>query len=296
MDNYLLGIIKNTTEFIENNLFEDLSLDDISDNVNISKFHLLRIWKGATSTGLMEYVRRRRIALSLRDLINEYYTIDYISSKYAFSCERTYNRAFKEEFAVTPNKWRRDPIPLKILDRFNADFMNCAGNGLVFFRSISVLPAFSVAGLEYDVSIEENMKNQIANRYGVDFFYNHRLRVVNPIEKDVYIGITVIPKPFDGYTKYLPSLQVNLNSIIPPDMKLKRITPYKYGVFTYMGNHRPEEISSLTLKEIWKYIEETWMPTVEFNLTEQFHFEYINYAKCNKSYCECELYYPMNGL
>lgn len=127
-----------------------------------------------------------------------------------FSCERTYNRAFKEEFNVTPNKWRRNPIPLKILDRFNADFMNCAGNGLIFLRSISVLPTVSIAGLEYEIN--------------------------------------------------------------------------------------EEEISSLTLKEIWNYVEETWMPTVEFHLTEQLHFEYINYAKCNKSYCECDLYYPINEI
>lgn len=296
MDNYLLDIIKNTTEFIENNLFEDLSLDDISENVSISKFHLLRIWKGATSTGLMEYVRRRRLALSLSDLINNHNSIDYISSKYVFSCERTYNRAFKEEFNVTPNRWRRNPIPLKILDRFNADFMNCAGNGLIFFRSISVLPTISIAGLEYEINVEENIKKQIANQYGVDFFYNHRLRVINPVQKDVYIGLTVIPEHFTGFTKYQPSIQFDLNSIIPPDMKQKQITPHKYGVFTYMGNHRPEEISSLTLKEIWNYVEETWMPTVEFHLTEQFHFEYINYAKCNKSYCECDLYYPINGI
>jgi AraC family transcriptional regulator len=53
MDNYLLEIINSTTEYIESNILEPLNLDNISENVNISKFHLLRIWKGATSTGLM---------------------------------------------------------------------------------------------------------------------------------------------------------------------------------------------------------------------------------------------------
>jgi AraC family transcriptional regulator len=107
MDNYLLEIIKNTTEYIEGNILEPLNLDNISENVNISKFHLLRIWKGATSTGLMEYVRRRRIALSLGDLLNHQSSIEFISSKYSFGCERTYNRVFKEEYSITPAKWRR---------------------------------------------------------------------------------------------------------------------------------------------------------------------------------------------
>ena len=296
MDNYLLEIIKNTTEYIEDNILEPLTLDDISENVNISKFHLLRIWKGATSTGLMEYVRRRRIALSLGDLIHHQSSIEFISSKYSFGCERTYNRVFKEEFNTTPAKWRRNPCPLQILDRFNADFMNCSGEGLVFFRSITVFPAFSIAGHEYKVDIEENMKTQIANKHGFDFFYNHRLRVFNPIEKDVYIGFTTVPDKLESFTYYQPSIQICENSIVPPDMKVKHVHPHKYGVFTYMGLHRPEEISSKYLSDIWDHVFNIWMPTVQFDLREKFRFEYINYGKCNKQYCECDLYYPISSL
>jgi AraC family transcriptional regulator len=296
MDNNLLEIIKNTTEYIENHLLEDINLDSISENVNMSKFHLLRIWKGATLTGLMEYVRRRRIALSLGDLIHADSNIEYISCKYSFGSERTYNRVFKEEYDTTPAKWRRNPAPVKILDSFNADFMNVAGEGLIFFRSISVLPALTIAGIEYKVDILDNHTNQTANRLGVNFFYNHRPEVINPVEKDIYIGFTTIPKDFGNYTLYQPSVQINQNSILAADMKIKRVLPHKYGVFTYMAPHRPEEITSKSLGSIWKYIEEVWRPTIMFDLKEDFRFEYINYAKCNKHYCECDLYYPICGL
>jgi AraC family transcriptional regulator len=296
MDNYLLEIINNTTEYIESNLLEPLNLDNISENVNISKFHLLRIWKGATCTGLMEYVRRRRIAQSLGDLIHDHNSIDFISSKYSFGCERTYNRAFKEEFSITPAKWRKNPCSLEILDRFNADFMNSTGEGLVFLRSINVLPNFSIAGPEYIIDIEENMRSQIAAKYGRDFFYNHRMRIFNPVNKDIYIGFTTVPDNSSSYTLYKPSIEVNELSIIPEDMSVKYVTPHKYGVFTYMGPHSPEELSSETLSEIWKYIFNTWMPTIQFNLKETFRFEHINFAKCSKQYCECDLYFPISFL
>ncbi len=39
MDNYLLEIINKTTEYIEANILEPLNLDNISENVNISKFN-----------------------------------------------------------------------------------------------------------------------------------------------------------------------------------------------------------------------------------------------------------------
>ncbi len=296
MDNYLLDIIKKTTEYIESNIYEDLNLDNISENVNLSKFHLLRIWKGATATGLMEYVRKRRIALSLGDLINAHNSIEFISNKYCFGWERTYNRVFKDEYDTTPAKWRRNPSPLKILDRFNAEFMNCAGEGLIFFRSISVLPAFTIAGIEHQVDIEENIRDQVANKIGLEFFYTHRHEIMNPADKDTYIGYTSIPDHYTGYTFYLPSLKVDSNSIIKPGFKVKTVPAHKYGVFTYMGPHRPEDISSKTLESIWRYVHDIWMPTVQFHLKENFHFEYINYSRCNKHYCECDLYYPISIL
>lgn len=119
MDNYLLDIIKNTTEYIETNILTDLNLDIISENVNVSKYHLLRIWKNATSYGLMEYVRKRRIALTLTELTETNTSIEFISYKYKFGCEHTYIRIFKEEFHTTPSKWRKNPVPLSTLDKFN---------------------------------------------------------------------------------------------------------------------------------------------------------------------------------
>lgn len=296
MEHYLLKILKDTTDYIERHLCDELTLDTISGNVNISKFHLLRIWKGATETGLMEYVRRRRIATSLGDLLGPLNTIDFIADKYGFGSERTFNRIFKEEFNTTPAKWRKNPVALNILDRFNADFMSHAGEGLMFLKSVTVLPAFSIAGITYEVNIEDNIRNQTANRLGVEFFYQHRPKVLNPVGKDVYYGYTTVPKVDLPYTYYQPSIQVDSSSIIPPGMTVKRIPAHKYGVFTYMGLHRPEEISSKNLQELWSFIYTKWMPTIEFRLKENFRFEYINYARCSKQYCECDLYFPIEGL
>lgn len=296
MERHLLDTIHQTTDYIENHLLEPLTLDSISRQVNISKFHLLRIWKGATSTGLMEYVRRRRIACSLGDLLQKRTTIDGIAAKYSFGSDRSFNRLFKEEFGQTPAKWRRQPTELPILDRFNADFLNRAGEGIIFFRSITVLPAFTIAGLEHTVDAADNAATLQANLLGNQFFYGHRERIIQPLERNVYIGYTTVPVPYTGTTFYQPSLLTGPASIVPPDMKLKHIKPHKYGVFTYIGPHRPEEISAATLGEIWRQVFMVWMPTVQIDLKQPFSFERIDYARCSKFYCECDLFYPIVAL
>lgn len=296
MEHYLLQILKDTTQYIEQNLCQELTLDCISENVNITKFHLLRIWKGATGTGLMEYVRRRRISASLADLLSPLNKIEFIADKYGFGSERTFNRIFKEEFNTTPAKWRKNPVALNILDKFNADFMDCAGEGLMFLKAVKVLPNFSIAGITYKIDKEDNWINRTANKLAVEFFYQHRPRVLNPVEKDVYYGYTSVPKENLPYTHYQPSIQVNSYSIVPPGMSVRHIPAHKYGVFTYMGLHRPEEISPENLQELWEFVYSKWMPTMEFRLNENFKFEYVNYARCSKQYCECDLYFPIEWL
>lgn len=296
MDNHLLEILKNTTEYVETNLLEELNLDDISSHVNISKFHLLRIWKGATATGLMEYVRRRRITSSLSDLIHSEHSMDYIASKYSFGSDRAYNRVFKDEYGITPAKWRKNPTQLDILDRFNTNFINCAGESLIYFRAIVAQPHFSIAGPEYKVDIQDNRDNQTSNKLGLDFFHNYRTKIINPVEKNIYIGYTAIPVPAQSYTYYQPAIQIDNNSIVTSDMKIRHVKPHKYGVFTYIGPHPADEISSKTLADIWQFIYDTWMPTVQFDLQEVFHYEHIDLSKCSKQYCECDLYYPISTL
>ena len=296
MEHFLFQILKDTTDYIESHLYDELTLDTISANVNLSKFHLLRIWKGAAGTGLMEYVRRRRIACSLADLLNPRKNIDAIAAEIGFGSDRTYNRLFKEEFQTTPARWRRHPTALSILDRFNADFLHRAGDGLVFLKSVTVLPSFVLAGIPSEVTVEDDRQNQTANRLAIEFFYQKRPNVINPVGKNVFFGFTTFAYPGAPRMIYQPSVQVNSGSIVPPGMAVRRIPSHKYGVFTYMGLHRPEEISSRRLQSLLELIETQWMPTVEFHLRENFRFERIDYARCSKHYCECDLYFPMERL
>lgn len=294
MDNYLLAVIKQTTGYIEARLLEELNLDRISENINISKFHLLRIWKGATSTGIMEYVRRRRLALSLGDLLNTQHTVEFIADRCLFGSERAYSRAFKEEFGVTPAKWRRDPVRLDILDRFNADFINLAGEGIIFYRSVSVVPALKLAGFEYRISRGIYDSDFDPGIIGSGFFRNESPGIINPVNGNVYYGLTENLSGSEAV--YMPSVRIGEDSVIPEGMIIKCLASYKYGVFTYMGSHSPEELSAERLTGLRDFIERKWIPTISQRTGINFSFEYIDYSKCSRQYCQCDLYYPISGL
>jgi AraC family transcriptional regulator len=290
MESHLLEILERTTSYLEARIREPVNLDAVSWNVSVSKFHLLRIWKGATSTGIIEYVRRRRLALSLSELLSRSHTMDFISSMYSFGSERAYNRAFKEEFGMTPTRWRRNPCPLDILERFNVQYLSKSGVGLLGILATRALPAFTVAGVE----IRGIGDALTPIRPGLRFFYEQRRMIANPIQRDVYYGIRIGRN--EGSDAYLASIQIGPDSIVPPELKSLSIGPFTYAIFRYMGPHDPREIDTPELGALWSHVHTAWKPTVRSDTPAGFAFERIDFSRCSRQYCECDLYYPIRGL
>jgi AraC family transcriptional regulator len=290
MQRHLLEIVERTTTYLEGKMREPVDLDHVSRDVNVSKFHLLRIWKGATSTGIMEYVRRRRLALSLSDLLGHSHTVDYVASIYAFGSERAFNRAFKDEFGITPARWRRSPCALDILERFNAEYLARSGEGLIGVQATRALPALWLAGEE----IRGRPDTPTPIREGLGFFYRKRKRIVNPIQRDVYLGL--IGQAARGPRAYLACIQVGPDSIVPPELVTRAIGPFSYAVFRYMGPHDPRDIDPHRLGALWDHVYRTWRPTVPTATASDFSFERIDFGRCSRQYCECDLYYPIRGL
>ena len=65
-NNFIMQII----DFIEDNLYNDFSLDNLEKNFGISKSFLLKAFHAITTITIFEYVRNRRLYLAALDLIN----------------------------------------------------------------------------------------------------------------------------------------------------------------------------------------------------------------------------------
>jgi len=147
-----------------------VTLDDISSRVFLSKYHLDRVFKAATGKSVMEYVRARRLAASLDDLLHTGTRVMDIAGKYGFGYETSYIRAFKREFGVSPTRFRKQPLALKITSKITESSLHSILGGLVF-RPFSVFrPAFRLAGILTRLSIDESRFDHAAANLAKDFF------------------------------------------------------------------------------------------------------------------------------
>jgi len=96
--------INSIIEYIDNNLNNDLSLNFLSNNFYISKYHLLREFSKYTNSTLHQYILQKRLSLS-KKLIDNGQTLDMVYRKCGFESYSTFSNAFKKKYGITPKKY-----------------------------------------------------------------------------------------------------------------------------------------------------------------------------------------------
>ena len=87
--------------FIDEHITENLSLDEISLNIGISKYHFIRVFKQAFGVSPYQYQKRIRLDRAKLD-ITQGISILKTAIKYGFSDVPTFSKAFKQQFNLTP--------------------------------------------------------------------------------------------------------------------------------------------------------------------------------------------------
>ena len=85
---------------------DDISLEKMSKEINISKEHIMRIFRECFHTNFRAYVNRLRIYKAKNLLKNTDYSITEISSEVGFNTIRTFNRVFFSFTGQTPSEYR----------------------------------------------------------------------------------------------------------------------------------------------------------------------------------------------
>ena len=99
--------------FIEENIADDISIDQVADIACCSTFHFQRIFSFITNISISEYIRRRKMTLAASDVLEDKMKIIDISLKYGYSSPTAFNRAFKSIHNVAPSQARNKGIVLK---------------------------------------------------------------------------------------------------------------------------------------------------------------------------------------
>jgi AraC family transcriptional regulator len=94
-------------DYIGQHIDEELSLESLSDNFSISKFHFHRLFTAFTGLSLQQYIKWLRLKRAAHQLIaNKDQSIINIAINAGFESHEAFTRAFKQACGFTPNQYR----------------------------------------------------------------------------------------------------------------------------------------------------------------------------------------------
>jgi AraC family transcriptional regulator len=285
--------IEYTVETIEKNLEKPFHLDELSKEVGISKYHLLRLFNSITDKSLMAYVRSRILSLSLSDLINTDLNIIDIAVKYHFDYEQSYIRAFQNQFHITPAKYRRLKYEMPIEQKIDIRTLSNIGQGFVIRPKMVMKPQFYVQGIQEEIFHEQNLTEFTTNKLAILFHEKYLPIVPNKINKHIYLAIVFDGTNIEISSDYLPCVETSILNSDDAPLKAYTIPQHEYAVFRYVGLHKPEEVTYKTLQELYIYIFEYFQANKALKQAKPFHFEKMDLTVCSDMYCEMDIYYPI---
>lgn len=97
-------LIDEVIEYINNNLDKEITLDELSTQFYISKYHLSRKFKQHTGTTIYRYILQKKLILA-KELILQSMPIISVYKQCGFGDYSNFFRAFKNEYGVTPKQF-----------------------------------------------------------------------------------------------------------------------------------------------------------------------------------------------
>ncbi len=94
-------------EYMQQNIYSALSLNDVCQHLTIGKSHLSHIFKLNTGKSVMEYYNDLKISEAKKLLRTEKHTISQISDMLGYSCIHSFSRAFKKNVGFSPTSYKK---------------------------------------------------------------------------------------------------------------------------------------------------------------------------------------------
>jgi AraC family transcriptional regulator len=256
--------IQRAVDYIEENLSNELSITEISQQVNFSMYHFHRIFQSFVGESLTEYIRRRRLTAAAHLLRNTNLRIIDIASEYGFNSQEAFTRAFKKMFGITPGMYRRQKqrLLLKEKPRLTISMLKHFEGGLLMEPRIVIKEGFTVVGMKCSTTLKNNKVPQLW-----DEFLSRIHEIKNRSDDKVAMGISEFCKnPHDEEFTYVACVPVMRIDEIPEGMVVKTVPRNKYVVVTHKG-------SLETLGNAYDFIYATWLPKSGYELAEADDFE-----------------------
>ncbi|RPJ59371.1 MAG: helix-turn-helix domain-containing protein, partial [Dehalococcoidia bacterium] len=234
-----------------------------------------------------DYIIRRRLSESAKELIEAGPKIIDIAGEYQFNNPETYSRAFRRMFGVLPHQVKKNKRLSRLIFKSEITFeyiqhINQGDYLKPHFVELETIHLVGMAGLvkngdSLTVELWEKFKPEVES-------------ISNRLKPEQYYGLSFFPLNWKTPGSfYLAGAAVDSLAVIPPALVGKNIPPLKYARFIHKGRAKDVGLT-------FDYIYQTWLPKADNSLTAPFELEFYGevYQDPDNPNSESEIFIPIN--
>lgn len=271
--------IKAAIDYIEDNLTNDITINDISKKCYISPYYFQKGFAMLCGYSVSEYIRNRRLSLAGLELLNTDNKIIDIALKYGYDSPDSFTKAFKRFHGTTPIDIRnkkgtiKDFSPLKI--NISLD------GGYILDYRIEDKETFSIIGLKNSIDYKK-AKTEVEKSWKT-FFIKNMLGKLKPKYE-----VNVDKNMRGDYFDYIIGDDYNPNNKYSKNYEVINIPKFTWAIFPCVGK------ASESIKDINEKIFKEWLANNNnYSIADGYNIvmysnpkEYKNGINDEKYYCE----------
>lgn len=249
--------VQKALHYIEENLYEEINPDKTAAAAGYSKYHFLRIFKEELHMTPTEYIRKRRLTESARDISDKDESIAQIGYKHGFNSKENFTRAFKAEHYILPSDYRNVDSSLKLLHK------NTAQEGrLELAPDIIEVKPFTATVYKSD---EEDC-TKFWNRYNCEGLSGK----LSGGEAQPDYGFSVWNFSTNKLDYYIGILTGQAKGDLTDTMQLK----VEGGLYAVFETPKADKFTFVsTIRRTWDYIYGEWIPPRGYSIAGDLDFE-----------------------
>ena len=271
-----LTCIRTAIDFMENHLEDNISVQDVADQVYLSPFFLQKGFSLMTGYGIGEYFRNRRLYQAALDLQKSEDKIIDIAFQYCYETPESFTKAFIRFHGVTPTQVRSGS-PIKTFLPLKINITIQGGNQMDY--KISPMFPFKLIGFQRIFTLENSYEeipkfwDEICEKYANNVYAGNE--PANPYEQAIIdncigeYGVCIDDLGGDKF-RYLVAGKYT-GGEIPEGMTVYEFPRSEWAVFDCVGPN-PETLQSINTR-----IFREWLPgNTEYELSGNANVEWYD--------------------
>lgn len=266
----MIDDLNKALDYIEDNLTNDLSIENIAKHVGISDYHFRKIFQAISGLPLSEYIKKRKLSLANVDLKNGE-SVTKVAFKYGYHSVDGFSRAFKNWTGSLPS----NAMHLACIKSFpKLTFTISIRGGIDMEYRLENKPAIKFVGVSTKIPMQFEGVNQsiveLANSISNEQkSYMHALNNIEPKE------VLNISYDADAYFEKEEGYLTHMIGVITDKVEINRelldvfeVEAHTWAVFPNEG-HFPS-----TMQNTMASIYAEWLPSSGYELEDVPNFSF----------------------